>query len=182
VTAVVGDATTLYAVDCTGAIATVTTGAPRVEGGIVVAPRRFGHFGGDAIAADENTGTIYAFGPRGAVARVADSGVPAGGDVGVEALGFVPRLARSGAAYLADLGSPGSPTPGTDSLLSLARADLVRGGVRPGDLLAVAEGGALTIDVRCGRSCAVRTVVGAGSAAHAEGHVVFAGLAQTPVR
>jgi hypothetical protein len=173
VTGVVNNTTTLYAIDCTGAVATVTEGAPRVEGGIVVAPRRFGHFGGDLIAADENTGTLYAFGPRGAVAHVADSGVAAGGDIGIEALGFVPVLTGRAGAYVADLGAPGSPTEGTDSLLSLARGDLVRSGVRPGDLLAVSEGGAATVAVRCARACTVREVAAGPAATHGEGHVAF---------
>ena len=179
VTGVTGGTTTLYAVDCKRRVVVVTAGAPRVEGGIAVAPRGFGHFGGDLIAADENTGTIYAFGPRGAVARVADSGIAAGGDIGVEALGFVPRLGASGAAFLADLGAPGSPTEGTDSLLSLSRGDLVRAGVRPGDLLAASEGGAVTIAVRCGRPCTVHTVAAGPAATHAEGHIAFAGVAQS---
>jgi hypothetical protein len=40
----------------------------------------------------------------------------AGGDIGVEAIGFVPaKLSRRGAACLADLGASGSPTSGSDS-------------------------------------------------------------------
>jgi hypothetical protein len=167
VTGVVNGATTLYAIDCAGRTATVTTGAPRVEGGIVVAPRTFGHFRGDLIAADENSGKIYAFGPRGAVALVADSGVAAGSDLGVEALGFVPA-GPTRTAYLADLGAPGSPTQGTDSLLALPLR-----GVRTGDLLAAAEGGAATIAVRCGRSCTVRAIAAGPATTHGEGHVAF---------
>lgn len=177
VTGVVGSTTTLFAVDCAGGLQPVAEGAPHVEGGIVVAPRSFGHFGGDVIAADENTGAIYAFGPHGAVAHVADSGVPFGGDIGVEALGFVPRLSAGGAAFLADLGAPGSPTEGTDSLLTLSRAALAHGAVHPGDLLAVSEGGAATIAVRCGRSCTVHLVAQGPAATHAEGHVAFTGSA-----
>ena len=182
VTGVANGATTLYAIDCTGGVATVSEGAPRVEGGIVVAPRVFGHFGGDLIAADENTGTIYAFGPRGAVAHVAESGVAAGGDIGVEALGFVPRLSTHGAAYLADLGAPGSPTEGTDSLLALSRGDLKSVGVKPGDLLAVSEAGAITVAVRCTRACTVRTVATGPALTHGEGHVTFTGVPATPRR
>jgi hypothetical protein len=165
VTGVVNNTTTLYAIGCTGRTAVVTTGAPRVEGGIVVAPRKFGHFGGDLIAADENSGKIYAFGPRGAVALVADSGVPAGGDIGIEALGFAP--AAHVTAYLSDLGAPGSPTEGTDSLLALTLR------VRAGELIAASEGGAVTIAVRCGRPCTLRTVAAGPPATHGEGHLAF---------
>jgi hypothetical protein len=182
VTGVVNSKTTLYAISCGGGITTVTAGAPRVEGGIVVAPPSFGHFGRDLIAADETTGTIYAFGPRGAVAHLADSGVPFGGDVGVEALGFVPRLSAHGAAYLADLGAPGSPTQGTDSLLTLSRADFARGGVRPGDLLAASEGGAATIAVHCGKPCTVRIIAQGPATTHAEGHLAFTGASGSQLR
>jgi len=42
-----------------------------------------------------------------------------GGDIGVEALGFVPsRVGRGAAVYFSDLGAPGSPTEGDDSLLA----------------------------------------------------------------
>lgn len=168
VTGVVNGTTTLYAIDCSGGVAIVTTGAPHIEGGIVVAPPKFGHFGGDLVGADENSGKIYAFGPRGAVALVADSGVAAGGDIGVEALGFVPKGRVT--AYLADLGAPGSPTEGTDSLLALP---LPVAGVRPGDLLAVSEGGAVTIAVRCGRPCSVRAIAAGPATTHGEGHLSF---------
>jgi hypothetical protein len=168
VTGVVNGATTLYAIDCAGRVSVVTTGAPHIEGGIVVAPRRFGHFGGDLIGADENSSKIYAFGPRGAVALVADTGVAAGGDIGIEALGFVPKGGDT--AYFSDLGAPGSPTEGTDSLLALPLAGL---GLRPGDLLAASEGGAVTIAVRCGRPCTVRAVAAGPPTTHGEGHIAF---------
>jgi hypothetical protein len=126
--------TTLYAFDCRGRAGVVATGAPHVEGGIAVAPRAFGRFGGKLIAADEVTGRIYAFGPGGRVRLVAESGLPAGGDIGTEAVGFVPpKFGRHFAAYLADLGSPGSPTSGSDSLLILAGTDLSHANLHPGN-------------------------------------------------
>ncbi len=112
--------TTLYAIDCLARLSVIAQG-PHVEGGIVVAPPSFGRFGGELIAADENSGRIYAFGRDGAAELVADSGLPAGGDIGVEALGFVPtRIGRGAAAYFSDLGAPGSPTRGTTACSSCA--------------------------------------------------------------
>jgi hypothetical protein len=166
--------TTLTAFDCRGRARVVATGAVHVEGGIAVAPRSFGRFGGNLIAADEITGRIYAFGPRGRVRLLTESGLPAGGDIGVEAVGFVPpRLGRRGAAYLADLGAPGSPTSGSDSLLILAGTDLSRANLRQGDLIVATEAGAKTIAIRCARRCAVRRVADGPSVAHAEGHITF---------
>ena len=174
VTSYASGTTTLYAFDCRGRARVVATGAPHVEGGIAVAPRTFGRFGGKLIAADEVTGRIYAFGPGGRVRLVVESGLPAGGDIGVEALGFVPpKLGRRGAAYLADLGAPGSPTKGSDSLLILAGTGLSRANLHPGELIVATEAGARTLAVRCARRCTVRRVADGPAIAHAEGHITF---------
>jgi hypothetical protein len=94
----------------------------------------------------------------------------------VEGVGFVPsRFSRTGSAYFSDLGAPGSPTEGTDSLLVLRGGDLERAGVRPGDLLAATEAGARTISVRCARRCTVRRVGEGPAATHGEGHITFGG-------
>jgi hypothetical protein len=98
-----------------------------------------------------------------------------GPDLGVESLGFVPPgFRRSGAAYLADLGAPGSPTQGTDSVLSLPAAALVRAGVRAGDLLVATEAGGVTIRIRCSGRCTTRRIARALEATHGEGHIAFA--------
>jgi hypothetical protein len=174
VTSFAAGTTTLTAFDCRGRARVVATGAPHVEGGIAVAPRRFGRFGGKLIAPDEVTGRIYAFGPRGLVRLLADSGNPAGGDIGVESVGFVPpKLGPHGAAYLADIGAPGSPTSGSDSLLILAGTDLARANLRPGELIVAAEAGAKTLAVRCKRLCTVRRVADGPPVSHAEGHITF---------
>ena len=165
--------TTLYAIDCLARLSVIAQG-PHVEGGIVVAPPSFGRFGGELIAADENSGRIYAFGRDGAVGLVADSGLPAGGDIGVEALGFVPpRIGRGAAVYFSDLGAPGSPTQGHDSLLVLRGQDLARASLRGGELLAATEGGGTTIAVRCDATCTVRRVADGLSTTHGEGHLTF---------
>jgi len=175
VTAIVDGKTTLYAIDCRGRASAVVRGAPKVEGGIAVAPLSFGRFPGRLIAADEISGRIFAFDARGGVQLVAAPRIPAGGDIGVESVGFVPRgFGARGAAYLADLGAPGSPTSGTDSLLVMPGSQLVRAGVRPGDLIVATEAGALTLAVRCRRRCTARRIGQGPEQTHGEGHIAFA--------
>ena len=175
VTAVRGGKTTLYGIDCVGRRTVVARDAPPVEGGMAIAPSSFGRFGGDLIAPDEHSGRILAFSPTGAVRLVAESGVVAGGDIGVEGLGFVPSGFRgTGSAYFSDLGAPGSPTEGTDSLLALRGTELLSAGVRAGDLVAATEAGAITIVVHCARRCTVRRIGEGPAATHGEGHITFA--------
>jgi len=142
-----------------------------VEGGIAVAPATFGRFGGDLIAPDEGTGLVYAVDPAGTVVTLARSGLPAGGDIGVESAGFVP--AGAAAAYLSDRFSGRNKHPGDNAILRLTAAELARSGIRAGDLLVATEGSARTIDVRCAAACAVRYVAAGPAIAHAEGHIVF---------
>jgi hypothetical protein len=171
VTDVVAGRTTLAAIDCRGRVEVLTRNGPRVEGGIAVAPSRFGRFAGDLIAPDELSGNVYAFTPSGHFSVVADSGLPHGQDIGVESEGFVP--ARFADALVADRGTPGNPHPGDDAILRLSHRELLAAGVRTGDLLVVSEGGAATIDIACGRSCSARRIAGGPAIAHIEGHVVF---------
>jgi hypothetical protein len=169
-----GNQTTVFGVDCAGSSATLTTSAPQVEGGLAVAPTTFGAFAGDLIAPDENTGALYAIDPSGAVTLIASSGLPSGGDTGVESAGFVPPgFASGGYAYLADRGTPNNPFPGTDSLLRLSSAALTSAGVEDGDLLVSTEGGGTTIDVRCSDTCTVFQVASGTSGGHIEGHLVL---------
>jgi hypothetical protein len=167
-------ATTVYSLDCNGTLAMVAPDAPVAEGGIVVAPSSFGQFGGDLIVPDELSGRVIAIDPEGRATTVVTSGLPAGGDVGVESAGFVPSGFELGAAYLADRFTSGSPHPGTDSILRLTGSDLVSAGVRAGDLLVATEGGAHTIAVRCEQTCTVRHIADGPAVAHAEGHIEFA--------
>jgi hypothetical protein len=142
---------------------------------MVVAPRAFGRFGGQLIAPDELHGALIALDARGRARVLARSGLPAGGDIGVESLAFVPRgFDRGMTALLADRAVPGAPHPGTDSILGVSGAALHAAGVRAGDLLAATEGGGETIAVRCNlRRCTVRLVAHGPSVTHAEGHIVF---------
>jgi tRNA A-37 threonylcarbamoyl transferase component Bud32 len=163
----------VIAVDCAGNSTTPVSGS-RIEGGISVAPATFGTYGGQLIAPDEVTGGIFAFAPGGTSA-VAVSGLPVGGDIGVESAGFVPAgfMAKGGFAYVADRATPKNAHPGTDSILRLSSADLAAAGVKDGDLLVVTEGGSLTISVRCGTECVVRKVATGPDVAHGEGHIAF---------
>ncbi|HEY4462597.1 MAG TPA: hypothetical protein VGN41_08000 [Streptosporangiaceae bacterium] len=164
--------TTLSGIDCRGRVTTVAAHGPPVEGGIAVAPPSFGRFAGDLIAPDETHGGVFAFQPDGHVVTLVQSGLPSGGDIGVESAGFVPPgFGPAGAAYLADRFSAGNAHPGTNSILRIGGADLAEAGVRPGDLLVATEGGTQTIAIRCGTSCAVRPIAQGPAPAHGEGHI-----------
>ena len=175
VTDSVDGAINLYGLDCRGRSRTFGTGLPRVEGGMVVAPRGFGRFGGQLIAPDEHGGAIYAFAPDGSSHRIARSGLPSGADIGVESAGFIPPSASEHrvAAYVSS--AHGSTTgPGADSILRLGGRAIHRLPLRPGDLLVASETAATSVRVRCGsRRCSVQKVADGPPAAHVEGHVVF---------
>jgi hypothetical protein len=164
-------ASTVAAISCRGQVTVVTRHAPRLEGGIVVAPSSFGRYGGDLIVPDELTGNVYAISPSGHVTLVANSGLAHGQDVDTESVGFVP--ARYGAALVSDRGTPHNHHPGDNEILALPQAALQSGGVTTGDLLVVDEGGAGTIAVTCSSTCRVRHVANAPATAHIERHVVF---------
>jgi hypothetical protein len=176
VTATVRGGTTVFGVDCAGRVTTIASHAPRVEGGIAVAPLSFGSFGGDLVAPDETTGRVWAIGPGGKARLIARSPLPAGGDIGVESAAFVPAgFSRAWAAYVADRRSPGNRHPGTNSILRLPGAELTRAGIHAGELVVASEGGAQTIVIDCSATtCTVRHIADGPAAAHVEGHIVFA--------
>jgi hypothetical protein len=146
-----------------------------------VAPRSFGRFAGHLIGADEHSGRVLAVSPGGRGRVVAESGLPSGGDVGVESTGFVPQgFDRRLRAFLADPGGQPGPTPGTDSVLTLSGRALVRAGVRGGDLLVAREAGGETVRVRCRARCSVRRIAIGPLTTHAEGHIAFASAANRP--
>lgn len=171
-----GTTTTVVAVSCRGAVTKITSSAPRVEGGIAVAPRSFGRFGGDLIAPDELSGRIFAITPAGRSMLVANSGLPHGQDLGVESETFVPTDPHA-RFLVADRLTPRNPHPGDNVLLGLTAAALRAEGVAPGDLLVTGEGGAFTDTIRCGPAgCRVRYIADGPPGAHIEGHIgVIAG-------
>ena len=175
VTGAAGGKTTLFAIDCSGAVTVITRSAPVLEGGFAVAPSTFGSFAGALIAPDELSGKIYAIARDGKVSTVARPSLPTGGDIGVESLAFVPQglLSRGGAAYYADRLTPGSPHPGSDHVLRLTSDNIAGAGVQEGDMLVATEGGASLIAIRCQSSCTTVPVVGAPTKAHGEGHIAF---------
>jgi hypothetical protein len=168
--------TTIAAIDGGGQVTVLTTQAPTVEGGLAVAPSTFGKFAGDLIAPDELSGKIYAISPDGASQLVATPDLAHGGDIGVEAAGFVPDADLAGATvYFADRGTPGNLHPGTDNLLALDGAELAGAGGKRGDLLVGTEGGAGLVAVRCDlTSCAATTIIVDNGTSHGEGHIVVA--------
>jgi hypothetical protein len=174
VTFTAGSKTTVDALDCAGEVHTITRAGPGVEGGIAVAPPTFGRYAGDLIASSENAGRIYAITPQGTTRLVADSGLPHGGDVGVESEAFIPP--RPGLdALLADRLTPGNAHPGDDLVLRIPASAIAAAGARPGDLLVATEGGALTDAISCtAAGCRVRLVAIGPAVAHAEGHIAFA--------
>jgi hypothetical protein len=164
---------TLYGVDCRGRVRIFAQGLPNVEGGMVVAPRSFGRFGGQLITADENSGIIYAVSPSGSWRVVAPTGLPAGGDVGVESLGFFPTAAASfPTAYVASA-QGATIGSGSNSILSISPNGLRRAGLRPGDLLAANETAGTAVRVRCAKTCSVVRVADGPPTAHVEGHIIF---------
>lgn len=175
VTGPVNGKTEVVAIDCYGNVHVIAQAAPVVEGGIAVAPRGFGAFGGDLIASDELSGIIWAIAPDGSARQVVSSGLPKGQDIGVESGAFVPAdfTRRGGFVYYSDRATPNNPHPGTDHLLRMSSADLVAAGVQDGDMLAATEGGASMIDVRCAATCQVMAVVSTPTTAHGEGHIAF---------
>src|SRR5262249_50729133 len=149
VAATANNRTTLWGIDCRGRAREVVANGPLIEGGMEVAPKTFGRFAGQLIGVDELGGNVVAFKPSGKSSIVAASGLPTGGDVGVESLGFVPPRLGNRSAFLADRGVPGNPHPGTDTVLRLSNGDLNAAQIGSGDLLVATEGGALTLAIRC---------------------------------
>ena len=61
------DKTQVSAVNCRGVVSPIGTVDARLEGGIAAAPRGFGAFGEQLVAASEGSGSIYAVSPEGAI-------------------------------------------------------------------------------------------------------------------
>jgi len=182
VTGLLHNNTAVFAIDCSGAVQVLTRTAPRVEGGVAVAPSGFGSFGGALIAPDELSGKIYAIAPTGRATLIAKPALPAGPDTGVESVGFVPPgfMSRGIAVYYADRFTKGGKHPGNDKLLQLTADQLASAGVQEGDLLAATEGGATMVAVHCEASCKVIPVVAKATTEHGEGHLAFTMKAVTP--
>src|SRR5947208_10641375 len=150
----------VLAIDCKAGIVAISNAAPPAEGGLAVAPIGFGTHAGELIAPDESSGTVWAITASGQSTLLVASGIAHGGDIGVESAAFVPSgfMARGGTAYVADRATANNPHPGTDSILRMSSSDLAAASVRDTDLLIAAEGGAVTIRVRCSPTCAATTI------------------------
>jgi hypothetical protein len=180
VTGPAGSREVVAAIDCHGDVRAITNSAPRMEGGISVAPDTFGGHAGELIATDEINGDIIGIRPSGVTSTVANLAHPTGPDLGVESSGFLPRgfFKNGGFAYLADRGTANNPHPGTNSILRLTSAQLEAAGVLEGDLLVATEGGGATVAVTCAATCSLRAIAAGPPTGHIEGHIVF--LANQP--
>ena len=170
VTNVDAGTTTIDAIDCRGRVAVLTRSGPRVEGGLAVASATFGRFAGDLIRLTSCRATCMHL-PTGTQRCSQDRAYLTGRTLASRARGFVPAYFKD--ALVADRRTPGNRHPGDDFILGLSRATLAAAGLRTGDLLVVAEGGALTVRVTCDVSCGVSRVATGPATAHIEGHVVF---------
>jgi hypothetical protein len=171
--------TEVAAIDCKGNVSVIGTVPVPLEGGMAVAPLDFGAFGGQLIAANELDGSVYAVSSDGKLSTVATSGEPAGGDIGIESVGFVPASGAA-VAYLADRGTPGNAHPGSDHLLRLDHDTLNAMGIRAGDLVVATEGGANVVVVRCSASCTASRVAAGSAVAHGEGRLLVAAAPPAP--
>ena len=167
-----GTRTAVFSIDCRGRLRTLTDSAPPVEGGIAVAPQMFGDHGGDLIGADEYSGDVVFVRYDGTSGVLLNSGLPAGPDVGVESVGFIPPgfIGRGGTAYVADRRAPGAPTEGTDGIWRLTTERFSRVAIDENDLLVSTEAGGRTIVVRCRATCRIYPL-GQAPGAHVEGHI-----------
>jgi hypothetical protein len=177
-----GSRTVLFSIDCRGRLKTLTENAPLIEGGMEVAPQLFGAHGGDLIAADENSGDVVFIRFDGTSGVLIRPDLPAGPDIGVESVGFLPPgfIGRGGTAYVADRRAPGSPTEGTDAIWRVTPEQFSQVRIDENDLIVVTEAGRTAV-VRCRESC--RTFpFGDAAGAHIEGHVtVVLGPAPPPI-
>jgi hypothetical protein len=166
----------ITALDCRGRATLVTSSAPRIEGGLVVAPPTFGAYGGALIVLDEFSGSVIAVRAEGTTDLVA-TGLPAGSDLGPDSAGFVPPgFASGGTAFVADYDVGSGAHPGSGALLRLDSSALTSAGVNEGDLLVADEGGGGTYAVHCGASgdCSKPRFLGqAGALSHVEGHLIL---------
>ena len=160
------------AIDCKGTVSVIARVPVPLEGGMAVAPADFGAFGGQLIAPNEQDGSVYAVSSDGKLSTVAASGEPAGGDIGVESVGFVPPSGAA-VAYVADRASAGNAHPGTDHLLRLDHDRLNAMGIGPADLLVATEGGANVVAIRCSATCVASRVAAGSQMAHAEGRLLL---------
>jgi len=167
-----GSRTQVFAVDCHGTVTKIGAPVPTaLEGAMAIAPTGFGPFGGDLIVPNETDGAVYAVTPEGQLQKVVDSGLAVGGDIGVESLGFIPPGGAS-RVLVSDRGTPGSPHPGTETVLRLLAPALDGAGVRPGDLLVATEASATTQVVHCAATCSARTFATGPQPGHIEGHML----------
>ena len=175
--------TVVFSIDCRGRLRTLTESAPLLEGGIAVAPQLFGEHGGDLIGADEISGDVVFIRFDGTSGVLVRPDLPAGQDIGVESVGFLPPgfIGRGGTAYVADRKVSGAPTGGTDAIWRITSEGFSQVGIDENDLIVTTEANGLTRVVRCRTTCRVMPL-GDAPGSHFEGHVtVVLGPAPPPL-
>ena len=121
--------TTVLAIDCAGGVRAITSQARPWRAASRWRPRRSAVTAATSSPLGETSGHVFAIGPDGSVVTLVVSGLPHGGDIGVESAGFAPPgFGLGGAAYLADRFSKGNRHPGTDSILRLPHGCLAGSG------------------------------------------------------
>lgn len=152
-----GERTIVLALDCRGRTSAITEDGPHLDGGIAVAPQRFGDYGGDLIGVDEHTGEVVFVRADATSGVVVSTGLAIAPDVGARSLGFVPEgfNRRGGSAYVADSADGRSSPPGSGSLRRLSSEALAPIGIDDNDLLVAGGAGGQTAVVRCREGCRV---------------------------
>lgn len=160
------DRTVVLALDCRGQTKAVTQDAPHLDGGIAVAPQRFGDYGGDLIGVDEHSGNVVFVRADATSGEVVSTGLPIGPDIGARSLGFVPEgfNRQGGSAYVADAGDERPSAPGSGNLRRLSADALAPIGIDDNDLLVAGGVGAPTVVVRCREGCRALALGGAPGA------------------
>ena len=163
----VADKTTLYAIDCLGGPQWWHV-AHHASKGASPSP----HPGSVGSATTSLPPTSTAAHPRlpwtPAVQLVAGPGVAGAATSASKESGSSPAGSAAGSAYFSDLGTPGSPTEGTDSLLALRAPTRAR--PRPGRRPRCShEAWRKTVSVHCARRCTVRRIGQGPVATHGEG-------------
>ncbi len=174
------EATVLFSIDCRGRLKTLTESAPRMEGGMEVAPQLFGEHGGDLIGVDEISGDVIFIRFDGTSGVLINSGLPAGPGIGVEGVGFTAPgfIGRGGIAYVADRASSGE---GTGAIWRVTAEAFSQVRIDENDLIVTTEAGGRTAVIRCRATC--RTFpFGDAAGANIQGHVtVVLGPAPPPI-
>lgn len=158
-----GDRTVVFSIDCRGRLRTLTDDAPRMGGGMAVAPQMFGNHGGDLLGADEITGDVIFVRFDGTSGVLVRPDLPAGAGIGASSVGFLPPgfIGRAGTAYVADRAG---------AIWRMTEERFSQVGIDENDLMVATQAGGQTRVVRCRATCRVMPLGGA-TGAGIQGHI-----------